>query len=394
MRRRWIFSLLVFLPIFALAQTGNLVPYRLQHTDRIIVDKMDEEYVTTLSGNVHFFYGRIEFRADEAIIYEKQNYARMTGHVSATNDTIYIDTDSAVYYRTTAELYADGHIKATRDTLLFTGDHAIYYRNQDRLLVNSNAVYTESHADSTKRVVLADKVDYHRREEKVTAEGNVRAHDEREKMRGTCGYLEYDLAKGYGYLIREPKAWLEGKDSLFIEADKIEYFRDDNKLVANFDVSTWNKDFHSHSDFLMYFLKAGEAVFLGQPEFHLDQADAWAREFHVFFTDRKISGANLSDSCRAVFASEEGGVKQNRIHSDRMQLEFTEGKLRHCTATGNVDSHVRQDRKGKREYMDNRTKGNSMEIFLDDQSEVEQIIVRDKVTGTHQFEQDRKKSQK
>jgi lipopolysaccharide export system protein LptA len=386
MRRSWIGSLLLLIPLCLSGQAEKLVPYRLQHTDRILVETIDGEYVTHLTGNVHFYYGKIEFRTDQADIYDQQNLARMTGNVSATNDTVRIYADRAVYFRGPAELYVDDRVRAYKDTLTFTGDHGVYYRNQDRLLVTGNAVYTETHADTTRRTIEADQVDYLRADEKVTAVGRVRAYDEREKLRGTCGFLEYDLKNGYGYLLREPSVWLEGKDSLFIEADKMEYFRDDRKLVANFDVKTWNRDYRSTSDFLIFFLKTEEAVFLGEPEFHLDQADAWAREFHVFFKDKKVDGANLRDSCRVIFSGEEGEPRTDRVISDQMDFFFTDGDLRHCTASGNVDSHIRQEHKGKREFIDNKTRGGSMEVFIDDDDKIDRVIVRQKVTGAHQFE--------
>ncbi|MCK4312745.1 MAG: hypothetical protein KAW88_08440, partial [Candidatus Cloacimonetes bacterium] len=63
-----IFIILIFL-LFSnmlFSDKNELRPYRLINADTLIVNKINEEYVTDLIGNVHFFYGETEFFSDFA----------------------------------------------------------------------------------------------------------------------------------------------------------------------------------------------------------------------------------------------------------------------------------------------------------------------------------------
>ena len=64
-----------FFLVFAFSLFGQkkeLRPYRLINADSLIATKVNEEYITNLNGNVHFFYGETEFFSDSAQIYEKK----------------------------------------------------------------------------------------------------------------------------------------------------------------------------------------------------------------------------------------------------------------------------------------------------------------------------------
>ena len=55
-----IFLFLLFSDIL-FSDENDLRPYKLINADTLIVNKINEEYVTDLIGNVHFFYGETEF---------------------------------------------------------------------------------------------------------------------------------------------------------------------------------------------------------------------------------------------------------------------------------------------------------------------------------------------
>ena len=70
-------SVLLLLSFTILRAEQELRPYRLVNADRLFVDRLENEYLTRLNGNVHFFYGETEFFSDQAEIYEEQKLVRM-----------------------------------------------------------------------------------------------------------------------------------------------------------------------------------------------------------------------------------------------------------------------------------------------------------------------------
>ncbi|HPR18865.1 MAG TPA: LptA/OstA family protein, partial [Candidatus Cloacimonadota bacterium] len=241
--------LLIFCICLSAAES-DLRPYKLVNADSMIVKKVNDEYVSNLKGNVHFFYGETEFFTDYADIYEEQKVAKMAGNVKVYDDTLSLFAQRMEY----------NHI----NEILRLFDHVFAQ---------------ETHADSTIRTFEADRAVYRRREREFHAYDDVKSYDERENVHGSCGKLSYYMERGYGYLIMQPHLVMSGKDTLEITAEKIEYFQEYEKVVANFDVVTQSNEFRMNSDFLLYFNQEEKAVYLGNPRFSSDYADARAVEF-------------------------------------------------------------------------------------------------------------------
>ena len=47
----------------------------------------------------------------------------------------------------------------------------------------------------------------------------------------------------------------------------MEYFDQEHKLIATFNVKVERNEFHATSDFLIYFLNEEKAIFTGEPKF-------------------------------------------------------------------------------------------------------------------------------
>jgi len=177
--------------MFELHALEELRHYKLINADKLIINKIEDEYVTNLFGNVHFFYGETEFFSDKADIFELQKIVRMQGNV---------------------EVY--------EDTLSLLADNVDYFRKSELLFLHGNVLATETHSDSTIRTFEAEEVEYYRNSREFFAKKNVITYDERENMYGTCGELKYFMNDGYGYLMKEPILSIADKDTLSISAEK------------------------------------------------------------------------------------------------------------------------------------------------------------------------------
>ena len=352
----FLFSVLLTL-IFQLNALEELRSYKLINADKLIINKMEGEYVTNLFGNVHFFYGETEFYSDKADIFELQKIVRMQGNV-----------------------------KVYEDTLSLIADKVDYFRKTERLLLRGNVLATETHSDSTIRTFEAEEVEYFRNSREFFANENVTTYDERENMYGTCGELKYFMNDGYGYLMKEPILSIADKDTLSISAEKIEYFEDYKKVAATFNVKTFSKDFLMTSDFLLYFADEEKAVYLGEPSFTSDLADAKAIEFRIFFEEQKIKKAILQDSCFVQFSEEEDQPKKSWAIGDLMEFNFEGGNITFCEATGNVISYFQQDSTENRDFSANNAQGEHLIIEMDGQNNIERISMKNKVKGTYKFQ--------
>jgi len=348
------FLLLLLLPLFG--KESKLRPYRLINADSLVATKVNDEYVTNLNGNVHFFYGETEFFSDSAQIYEKKKISRLVGNVIVYDDTL----------------------------SLFS-DRVDYYRLQEEIFLNGNVFVKEVHRDSTFRTFNSERAEYYRNDKRFVAIDSVSVYDERENFRGKCGYLNYKMNDGYGYLLKNPELFVSGKDSLTISAEKIEYFNDFKKATASFNVETKSSDFKINSDFLLYFNREEKAIFQGKPVFTSDLARASAEEFQLHFHEKKITFAQLSDSCRVDFKTETEAKMQNWVTADLMQFYFIDGKLTTCKAENGVNSFYRQDKTEKKDFLINKVQGDKLVITLDADSKLEAIAIKKKVSGKYKF---------
>lgn len=333
----------------------ELRPYKLINSDKLIVIKIGDEHVTDLIGNVHFLYGTTEFYADSAKILEKQKITKLFGNV-----------------------------KVFEDTLSLFAERAEYFRLSEKLILDENVFIKEVHADSTFRTFESEHTEYIFEKQELTATEDVHMFDERENISGECGKLIYNGETGYGYLIKSPILIKHNPDSLTISAEKIEYFRDFEKVAANFDVRTFTEDFLITSDFLIVFNIESKAIFLGEPVFTNDISEANSKEFYLYFNEENIIKAEMIDDVRVDFKSEEGDAEYtNWVTSDIAEFFFEEGEIVKCIAEGITDTYFEQtkDKKNSR----SNSSGNILTIDIID-NEITSISMKNKVVGTYFFE--------
>jgi lipopolysaccharide export system protein LptA len=350
-------SLILFVfSLLAIDQT-EVRPYRLVNADTVRAQKINDEYVTRLFGNVNFFYGDTEFYADQAVIYEVQKITQMQGNV-----------------------------KVFEDTLSLFSDQAEYFRFEEKLLLQGNVLAQEIHADSTIRTFAAEEIEYLREERTFTALRQVKAYDEREALNGSCERLKYFIDDGYGYLLENPEITMGSRDSMRLSAEKIEYFEDFQKIAANFNVITSSSEFTINSDFLLFFNRENKAIYLGEPHFRSEFAAASANEFLIIFADSTISQAQLLDYCRVDFKTEDQIEKNNWITADQMDFDFKQGKINICEARGQVESYFQQESSEQRDYLENLVTGEFLYMVIEN-NEIINISMKEKVQGVYKFQQ-------
>jgi lipopolysaccharide export system protein LptA len=358
-----LYLLLLIFPLISLLAVAKPAPapqqgekFKLIHSDKLFLSNVNEENVMELFGNVHFFYGKTEFKSNRAMIFDTQKIARLIGNVHVSNDTINIFSDSIAYYRIPEKLNMGGHVNIT-----------------------------EKKTDGTFNRFTSDFGTYDKINDVVTSTGRVTGFSLTEKAKASCNYAFWDRKAGYGYLLENPKLRAEGKDTLNISSEKMEFFDADHKVICTFNVLAESKDYKATSDFLMYFMKEDKAVFVGEPRFTSDFANATATEFYLYMKDRKLHKAELKDSCLVYFASERGLPKVNWVKASFISMNMGEDVLKDFTAEDNVTYYYLQDQTDKQDYFANDASGSFLTATFKEDGKLNRMRMTKSIKGVYRF---------
>ena len=355
MKKIWIGSLFLLLSL-VLGAKNPPEPFKLIHSDKLFLNKTENEQILELVGNVHFFYGKTEFKSDRAIILEKQKIARLTGRVKVSNDTLSLASDSLAYYRIPEIMNLGGDV-----------------------------FITEKKPDGSLRRFNSQNAIYDKANQKLTTWGKVEAFDLVENAWASCGYAFWDRLLGYAYMVESPRVRSGTADTLAIEADKIEFYDKEKKIVATFNVKVQARDYDASSDFLLYFMNEDKAVFTGEPIFESIYARATAREFYLYFKKRQLDRVELVDSCKVWFSESKAEDKTNWVSADFVSLDFEGESLVEFTAEHEVSYFYEQAAAPKKDYFLNQATGAYLEAKFTPDNKLDTMKMKTGIRGVYKF---------
>lgn len=348
-------SLALALPLAAQKETKQ-ESFKLIHADKLYLNRQNNEQVLELSGKVHFWYGKTEFKSDRALVFDTQKIARLMGKVSVINDSLSLQADSVAYYRNTEDLNLGGKVKIT-----------------------------ETRKSGSLRWFTSEYAVYNRKDDKLTVWKNVAAWDKDENAKATCGYAFWDRKAGYAYMIENPRLSSGTEDPLFVQADKIEYFDALRKIVATFNAEVRTEEYQVDSDFLIYLLDEEKVIFTGVPRFRSSYATASAKEFYLYLKDRKLERAELQDSCRVNFSETSEGDRQNWVAAKFISITFRGEAISQFSAEADVEYYYHQSPQGKKDEYTNSAKGYFLEAKFNDDNKLEMMRMNRSVSGSYKF---------
>lgn len=361
-----IFLIVISVTILLSNELQSDKSYKIKNADNVVLNKNKEKYILNMNGNVHFFYGEIEFFCDKGTIVELTETAKLFDNVVVKKDTLTIKSDYA-YYNNISEI------------VKFSGNVVAYEYDANNIV---------------KREFQADTLIYNRKIEEIIASKNVVAQEYTEDIIAQSGYLQYNRNDGYGFMKLDPL--IENKkDSLTISAEKMEYFANFDKVVAMFNTHTKLTEADIYSNFLIYYTEDGKAVFSGEPKLETDFGLGSAETFNLLFVENQLNQVEFINECRLDFSFEENKDFNNWLTAETINIYFEDKKPSSMLAETNVIYQIisEEDKEKSREYSRNDSASRKMEIIFTDDNNIEEIRQFENIQGSYVFKSAKKKNE-
>jgi hypothetical protein len=186
-------------------------------------------------------------------------------------------------------------------------------------------------------------------------------------------------------MIENPRLRSGVADTLYIKADKIEFFDAERKIVATFNAEVKSQGYLVNSDFLIYMINEEKAVFTGRPSFLSDYAKASANEFYLYLKERKLQRAELQDSCRVSFSEERGGIQDNWVTGGFISIGFREEAIKEFTQKMRW-SITTSGGEGQTRPLCQHGQGYFLEAKFNDDNKLELMRMARGVKGSYKFQ--------
>ncbi len=337
---------------------NNKKNYSIINSDVLKLKKSNNENISQMRGNVHFFYDDIEFYGDRANIYENQQKVQLLGNVKIKKDTITVKAEDVTYFKKEDKIYLVDNVFIKIET------------------TNSDKIKTFS----------CNRAEIDRKTGQMKADKDVRVYDQERQLKIYCGKMRYNLKTKQGYLVDDPEIFSTSDDSTKLIAEKIEILDGYSKIRAMYGVKTFSTYHRTESEELIYLSEEKKVILLGEPKFYSEKLNAKAKRFY-FYSDlsfKNIKNIVLEEDCEVVFPSGEGKNFDNKLTSGKVDLDFCESNLKDIVATENVAlSLINEDSSG---VSVNKIYGDTLLLRLNDNKKLEYMTMKSKkVKGVFKF---------
>ncbi len=332
--------------------------YRIINSDLLKLRKSNNEIISQMRGNVHFFYDNIEFYSDKADLYENQQKVQLLGNVKIIKDTITLKAEDVTYFKKDEKIY----------------------------LIENVFIKMENSKNDQIKTFSCKRAEIDRKTGQMKADKDIRVYDQERQLKVFCGKMRYNLNTKKGFLVDNPEIFSTSDDSTRLLAEKIDILDGHNKIRARYGVKTFSAYHQTQSEELIYLSEEQKVILLGEPKFYSEKLNAKAKRFY-FYSDlsfKNIEKIVLEEDCEVDFPSEPGKPFDNNLRSGKVDLNFSESNLKDIIARENVAlSLINQDSSG---VSVNKIYGDTLVLRLNQQKKLEYMTMKsEKVKGVFKF---------
>jgi len=304
-------------------------------------------------------------------------------NVVVTDGEVTVNSDSATVWQDSGNALFLGNVIVLMDTLTGTSEYLEYLKNAGMVTMTGDVVLTDGET-----VIKAEEVVYFRGSAKATARENV-------IMTGPWfGQIEgqyalYDRERGSLFVTVDPVLRrAENGDSLTINADRLEFFPDENSAEAqgNVFVSMPEMDFTSSSEYLRYFGDEDRFELFGSPVLLFEEGDMSGDWMEILLESSgdpesvRIEG-NASGYFRDTGVDPPG---ETWFSSERAFFSFEDTEPDSVMLTGYASLQIKSGGEAAQRDEMNSVRGDTFIIRFEDGNAAE-VIVSGSVIGTYSY---------
>ena len=337
-------------------------PYHLS-ADRLEGSAAAGENVYT-ARRAKVVHGTTTVTGDSALIYRVREMVLFQGNVKIVDGATRMWGREASYERKTRLATLRGDVRIEESGAKITGREARFYRAENRSVITGDARLE----DST-RIVTADRIEYDRNNDIVTAIGNVDAYDRAESTRVRAKRIRYDRRKDYAWAEEEPVLELEERDGKKTEVrgTVLEFDTVKRHVYAVGDVRIHRQDLQATCERAEFYQNERRAVLLGHPKAWDDEGTAQADTIEIRFSENRLDALRLRSNATVEYEAkpDSGRGERNIAHGDTITVHFDGEEAKEAVIVGSAQSRYWPSAADSVEGGRNVSEGDTIHVFFE-----------------------------
>jgi len=337
-------------------------PYHLS-ADRLEGSAAAGENVYT-ARRAKVVHGTTTVTGDSALIYRIREMVLFRGNVRIVDGGTRMWGNEASYERKTRLATLRGDVRIEESGAKITGREARFYRAENRSVITGDARLE----DST-RVVTADRIEYDRNNDIVTAIGNVDAYDRAESTRVRAERVRDDRRKDYAWAENEPVLELEERDGKKTEVrgTTLEFDTAKRRVYAIGDVRIHRQDLRATSERAEFDQTDRRAILVGNPKAWDAEGAARADTIEIGFSEHRLESLHLRSNAIVEYEAkpDSGRGERNIANGDTITVFFDGEEAKEAVIVGSAKSQYWPSAADSVEGGRNVSEGDTIHVFFE-----------------------------
>jgi lipopolysaccharide assembly outer membrane protein LptD (OstA) len=310
-------------------------PYHLS-ADRLEGSAAAGENVYT-AKHAKVVHGTTTVTGDSALIYRVREMVRFLGNVTIVDGKTRMWGREASYERKTRLATLLGDVRIVESGATITGREARFYRAENRSVITGAAKLE----DST-HTVTADRIEYDRNKDIVTAIGNVDAYDRAESTRVRANRVRYDRRSDYAWAEVDPVLELEerGGKKTEIRGTTLEFDNAKRRVYAIGDVRIRRQTLRATCDRAEFYQNERRAILLGNPKAWDEEGTARADTMEIHFAEDKLESLHMRSHAVVEYEAkaDSGRGERNIAQGEAITVHFEGEEAKEAVIVGAAQS--------------------------------------------------------
>ncbi|HKW51908.1 MAG TPA: putative LPS assembly protein LptD [Candidatus Eisenbacteria bacterium] len=347
-------------------------PYHLS-ADRLEGSAAAGENVYT-ARRAKVVHGTTTVTGDSALIYRVREMVLFRGNVKIVDGATRMWGSEASYERKTRLATLRGDVRIEESGAKITGREARFYRAQNRSVITGDARLE----DST-RVVTADRIEYDRNKDIVTAIGNVDAYDRAESTRVRADRVRYDRRKDYAWAENQPVLELTERDGKITEVrgTTLEFDTAKRRVTAIDDVRIHRQDLRATCERAEFYQADRRAILLGSPKAWDNEGTARADTIEILFSENRLESLRLRSKAIVEYEAkpDSGRGERNIANGDTITVFFDGEQAKEAVIVGHAKSQYWPSAADSVEGGRNVSEGDTIHVFFEKGRPARAVVV-------------------